>query len=226
MIIDKANRDKFVFEIGFLDSVKQTKAREFISSKSRISNVEMFETRIISIEDAGYADVYDLTEPQTHSVIANGIVAHQCGEQWFGPYENCCLGSVNLNEHCGPDGTVDWELLRQSVVTATRFLDDVVEANAYVPAVPQLKEAAHRARRIGLGIMGLADLMYHVGVRYGSQEGQEFGAQVMEFVRYHAMKTSVELAEERGPFPAIEGSIYDMDNMSWTPPQSLVPYRA
>jgi ribonucleoside-diphosphate reductase alpha chain len=145
-----------------------------------------------------------------------------CGEQWLGPYENCCLGSVNLNEHCGPDGTVDWELLRQSVVLSTRFLDDVVEANAYVPAVPQLAQAAHRARRIGLGIMGLADLMYQVGVRYGSNEGQEFGAQVMEFVRYHAMKTSIELAEERGPFPAIEGSIYDMDNMSWTPPQSLV----
>src|SRR6266545_1594475 len=147
-----------------------------------------------------------------------------CGEQWLGPYENCCLGSVNLNEHCGPDGTVDWELLRQSVVLSTRFLDDVVEANAYVPAVPQLKEAAHRARRIGLGIMGLADLMYHVGIRYGSPEGQEFGAQVMEFVRYHAMKTSVELAEERGPFPAIEGSIYDMEDMTWTPPQSLVSY--
>ena len=145
-----------------------------------------------------------------------------CGEQWLGPYENCCLGSVNLNEHCGPDGAVDWELLRQSVVLSTRFLDDVVEANAYVPAVPQLQEAAHRARRIGLGIMGLADLMYHVGVRYGSKEGQEFGAQVMEFVRYHAMQTSIELAMERGPFPAIEGSIYDMDNLTWTPPQSPV----
>ena len=150
-----------------------------------------------------------------------------CGEQWLGPYENCCLGSVNLNEHCGPSdehgrGTVDWELLRQSVVTATRFLDDVVESNAYVPAVPQLREAAHRARRIGLGIMGLADLMYHVGVRYGSTQGQEFGAQVMEFVRYHAMKTSIELAEQRGPFPAIEGSIYDMDDMKWTAPNSLI----
>jgi ribonucleoside-diphosphate reductase alpha chain len=109
-------------------------------------------------------------------------------------------------------------------VLATHFLDDVVESNAYVPAVPQLKEAAHRARRIGLGIMGLADLMYHVGVRYGSKEGQEFGAQVMEFVRYHAMKTSIELAEERGPFTAIKGSIYDKDNMTWTPPQSLVSY--
>jgi ribonucleoside-diphosphate reductase alpha chain len=148
-----------------------------------------------------------------------------CGEQWLGPYENCCLGSVNLNEHCGPDGTVDWETLRQSVVTSTRFLDDVVEANAYVPAVPQLKDAAHRARRIGLGIMGLADLMYHVGARYGSKEGQEFGAQVMEFVRYHAMKTSIELAESRGPFPAIEGSIYDPDDLKWTPPQPLETYQ-
>ncbi|MCL4275132.1 MAG: adenosylcobalamin-dependent ribonucleoside-diphosphate reductase [Anaerolineales bacterium] len=147
-----------------------------------------------------------------------------CGEQWLGPYENCCLGSVNLNEHCGPDGTVDWESLRKSVVLSTRFLDDVVEANAYVPAVAQLQEAAHRARRIGLGIMGLADLMYHAGVRYGSQEGQEFGAQIMEFVRYHAMLTSVELAQERGPFPAIQGSIYDMDDMRWTPPQPLTQY--
>ena len=148
-----------------------------------------------------------------------------CGEQWLGPYENCCLGSVNLNEHCGVDGTVDWEGLRQSVVTATRFLDDVVEANAYVPAVEKLKEAAFRARRIGLGIMGLADLMYHVGVRYGSEEGQEFGAQVMEFVRYHSMQASIDLAVERGPFPAIQGSIYDMDDMSWQPPRALTPYQ-
>ncbi|MCC7118089.1 MAG: adenosylcobalamin-dependent ribonucleoside-diphosphate reductase [Anaerolineales bacterium] len=148
-----------------------------------------------------------------------------CGEQWLGPYENCCLGSVNLNEHCGPDGTVDWELLKQSTITATRFLDDVVESNAYVPAVPELREAAHRARRIGLGIMGLADLMYHVGVRYGSSEGQEFGAQVMEFVRYHCMVTSVELAKERGAFPALEGSIYDKKNMQWETPQSLINYQ-
>ncbi|HEX5837244.1 MAG TPA: adenosylcobalamin-dependent ribonucleoside-diphosphate reductase [Anaerolineales bacterium] len=168
-----------------------------------------------------FLDVANRSNPVPHLYQLEST--NPCGEQFLGSYENCCLGSVNLNEHCGPDGTVDWELLRQSVVTATRFLDDVVEANAYVPAVPQLREAAHRARRIGLGIMGLADLMYHVGVRYGSQEGQEFGAQVMEFVRFHAMQTSIELAEARGPFPAIEGSIYDMDNMTWTSPQSLVP---
>ena len=144
-----------------------------------------------------------------------------CGEQWLGPYENCCLGSINLAQHFGPGGTVDWEKLRQSVVLSTTFLDDVVEANAYVPAVPQLHEAAHRARRIGLGIMGLGDLMYHVGIRYGSDEGQEFGSQVMEFIRYHAMLTSIELAEQRGPFPAIDGSIYDPENLQWQPPQPL-----
>jgi len=225
LLLDKANRDAFTEKIGFLETAKQRKAEEFINGKARVSNMENFLTTVVSIEDAGFADVYDLTEMQTHSVIANGIVAHQCGEQWLGPYENCCLGSVNLNEHCGADGTVDWESLRKSVVTATRFLDDVVEANAYVPAVPQLKEAAHRARRIGLGIMGLADLMYHAGVRYGSKEGQEFGAQVMEFVRYHAMLTSIQLAEERGPFPAIQGSIYDMDDMKWEAPKALIEYQ-
>jgi ribonucleoside-diphosphate reductase alpha chain len=148
-----------------------------------------------------------------------------CGEQFLGPYENCCLGSINLAQHLGPDGTVDWTLLEKSVVSATHFLDNVVEANSYVPSVPQLKEAAHRARRIGLGVMGLADLMYHVGIRYGSEEGQEFVAQVMEFVRYHAMKTSVRLAKARGPFPAIDGSIYDPANLSWEPPQPLTPYQ-
>ncbi len=147
-----------------------------------------------------------------------------CGEQFLGPYENCCLGSINLAQHIGAEKTVDWAKLQRSVELATRFLDDVVDANAYVPAVPQLKEAAHNARRIGLGIMGLGDLMYHVGIRYGSEEGQEFAAQVMEFIRYHVMKTSIELSKQRGPFPAIEGSIYDPVAFRWEPPQPLNPY--
>jgi ribonucleotide reductase alpha subunit len=208
--------------VGAVDSLS-----EQISEQYNLNNTESADyASVVSVEDLHIVeDVYNITvDHPDHQFAVNGIISANCGEQWLGPYENCCLGSVNLNEHCGPNGTVDWELLRQSVILATRFLDDVVEANAYVPAVPQLSQAAHRARRIGLGIMGLADLMYHVGVRYGSKEGQEFGAQVMEFVRYHAMQTSIELAQERGPFPAIEGSIYDMDNMTWTPPQSLVPF--
>jgi len=147
-----------------------------------------------------------------------------CGEQWLGPYENCCLGSVNLAQHFGPDGTVDWQKLCDSVRLSSIFLDDVVEANSYVPAVPQLRDAARRNRRIGLGIMGLGDLMYFVGIRYGSEEGQEFAAQVVEFVRYHAMLTSIELAGTRGPFPAIQGSIYDPQSLKWQPPRPLKAY--
>ncbi|NPV84376.1 MAG: adenosylcobalamin-dependent ribonucleoside-diphosphate reductase [Anaerolineae bacterium] len=147
-----------------------------------------------------------------------------CGEQFLGNYENCCLGSINLAQHLTSGHRVDWEKLRQSTILATIFLDDVVEANKYVPAVPQLEEAARRARRIGLGIMGLADLLYHVGVRYGSPEGQELAAQVMEFVRYHAMRASIDLAQKRGAFPAIQGSIYDPKKLTWRPPIPLQPY--
>jgi ribonucleoside-diphosphate reductase alpha chain len=148
-----------------------------------------------------------------------------CGEQWLGPYENCCLGSINLSQHFAPGREVDWEKLRQTVILSTRFLDNVVSANAYVPAVPQLKESAFRARRIGLGIMGLADLMFHVGVAYDSVEGRDFASQVMEFISYHAYLTSVELAKERGPFEAIEGSVYDPENLVWTPPQPVEPHQ-
>jgi len=147
-----------------------------------------------------------------------------CGEQFLGPYENCCLGSINLAQHITEDGQIDWEALERTVVESTRFLDDVVSANKYVPAVPQLQDAAHRVRRIGLGIMGLADVMYKIGVRYGDQESLDLAGQVMEFVRYHCMRTSIELARERGPFPAISGSIYDPENLQWQPPTPLQAY--
>jgi ribonucleoside-diphosphate reductase alpha chain len=147
-----------------------------------------------------------------------------CGEQWLGPYENCCLGSLNLSHYYGPDHTVNWSKLQKDIATGTRFLDDVVDENQYVPAVPQLKESAMRARRIGLGFMGLADLMYHAGIRYGSPKAQAFAAQVIEFIRYHTMLTSIDLAKERGAFPAIKGSIYDPENLTWEPPVSIVPY--
>jgi ribonucleoside-diphosphate reductase alpha chain len=214
---------------GFNGTLEQAEAAGIkINTYKKVNARELFNKIVKQAHHNGepgvlFLDAANRSNPVPHLYPLEAT--NPCGEQWLGPYENCCLGSVNLNEHCGPNGTVDWETLRKSVVTSTRFLDDVVEANAYVPAVAQLKEAAHKARRIGLGIMGLADLMYHVGVRYGSKEGQEFGAQVMEFVRYHAMQTSIELAEQRGPFPAIQGSIYDMDNMKWEAPTTLVSYQ-
>lgn len=176
----------------------------------------------VAAEPAGLARVYDLYEPQTDTWITEGYVSRGCGEQWLGPMENCCLGSINLGQHVTPSNCVDWEKLQESVAVTVRFLDDVVDANAYVPAVPELKEAAHRVRRIGLGIMGLADMMVRLGIRYGSEEAQDFAGQVMGFIRYEAMHASVELAQERGPFPAIVGSVYDPGNFRWEPPTPLV----
>jgi ribonucleoside-diphosphate reductase alpha chain len=88
-----------------------------------------------------------------------------CAEQALGPFENCCMASVNLRQHVKQksqklfDAVIDWERLKETVETTVRFLDDVIDANKYVSAVPQLQEAAFRNRRIGVSIMGLADMM-------------------------------------------------------------------
>jgi len=181
---------------------------------------------VVRVEDLGISEtVYNITvDHPSHQYLVNGIVSANCGEQFLGPFENCCLGSINLTNLVTSDGKVDWRRLKKLTEITTRFLDDVVSANNYVPSVPQLAQAAHRVRRIGLGIMGLGDLMYKRGVRYGSEEGQEFAGQIMEFVRFHCMRTSILLARDRGAFPAIRGSIYDPDNLKWQPPTPLFPY--
>ena len=213
---------------GFRGTLEEAeKAGIPITVHKRIGARDLFEKIVLQAHYNGEPGVLFLGAANRSNPVSHLYqleATNPCGEQWLGPYENCCLGSVNLAQHFGLDGTVDWEGLRRSVVLSTRFLDDVVQANAYVPAVPQLKESAYRARRIGLGIMGLADLMYHVGVRYGSEAGLEFAAQVMEFVRYHVMLTSVDLAKERGPFEAIKGSVYDPQDLRWQPPEPITPY--
>ena len=176
-----------------------------------------------------FIDAANRTNPVPH--LYDLEATNPCGEQWLGPYENCCLGSINLAQHVttteAGQAAVDWELLRRTARESTHFLDNVVTANAYVPAVPEVAAAAYRARRIGLGIMGLGDLMYKLGIRYGSAEGQEFAAQIMEFVRYACMQKSIELAQERGSFLAFTDSIYDpqqLGGMKWQPPTPLQPF--
>ncbi len=213
---------------GFTGAVEQAEAVGIpIKTYKTVRARELFAKIVAQAHHNGepgvlFLDAANRENPVPH--LYQLEATNPCGEQWLGPYENCCLGSINLAQHFGPTGTVDWEKLRESTALSTRFLDDVVTANAYVPAVPELRKAAYRARRIGLGIMGLGDLMYHAGIRYGSEEAQEFSAQVMEFVRYHCMLTSVELAQERGAYEAFEGSIYDPKQMKWTPPAPLTPY--
>jgi ribonucleoside-diphosphate reductase alpha chain len=136
-----------------------------------------------------------------------------CGEQALGPYENCCLGSVNLSKHIIYTegelyGKINWVKLAETIRLAVRFLDDVVTVNKYVPSVPRLREAALLGRRIGLGYMGLADALMACGVRYGDDDGLMLTNDITAWFHYNAMLASVDLSIERGPFPAIRGSIY------------------
>lgn len=164
-----------------------------------------------------------------------------CGEQFLLPFENCCMASINLAEHTKESGkglfpfAVDWEKLQETVEWTVRWLDDVIDANKYVSAVPQLEEAAKRNRRIGVSIMGLADMFYTVGVRYGSRKAVDLSGQVMEFIRFHTLKTSNLLARERGTFPGMKGSRYDFSKENiealkakgvkpWSIPKPLYAY--
>jgi ribonucleoside-diphosphate reductase alpha chain len=132
-----------------------------------------------------------------------------CGEQPLLPYESCNLGSLNLANMVS-EKTIDWEKLAWTIQRATRFLDNVIEANQY--PLPEIKEMTQANRKIGLGVMGWADLLIKLGIPYNSPEALALGNQIMEFINARAHQESQELAKIRGPFPNFSGSRYDQEN--------------
>lgn len=139
-----------------------------------------------------------------------------CGEQPLLAYDVCNLGSVNLGKFVKggdpsgkPEDRVDWEALRQVVHLSTHFLDNVIDANRY--PLPQITDLANRIRRIGLGVMGWADMLVRLGIPYSSPEGVEFGRKVAAFVDEESRRASERLAKVRGVFPEWERSIWGPD---------------
>jgi ribonucleoside-diphosphate reductase alpha chain len=128
-----------------------------------------------------------------------------CGEQPLLPFEACNLGSLNLARFVH-QGAIDWTLLAEVTHLAVRFLDDVIDANRY--PLPEIDRVVKRNRKIGLGVMGFADLLIELGIPYDSQAGIELGERVMRQVQSEAIAASIELAKERGPFPSFSTSIY------------------
>jgi ribonucleoside-diphosphate reductase alpha chain len=131
-----------------------------------------------------------------------------CSEAHLPPYDSCNLGSINLERFYLEDtGDVDWNDLRETVHTTIRFLDNVIEMNNY--PLPEIDEMSRGNRRIGLGVMGFADLLIKLGITYDSEEGLAFAEKVMKFIDDEAWEASRALAEERGVMPHYEGSRHE-----------------
>lgn len=138
------------------------------------------------------------------------VTTNPCGEVLLYPNESCNLGSVNVWAFVKHDGagkvSYDWEGLREAVDVGSRFLDNVIDVNNF--PLKAIEDMTLATRKIGLGVMGLADLLFDLRMPYSSDEGRKFMEKLMEFMNYHSKLTSVELAKERGPVPYYDKSFY------------------
>ncbi len=204
------NHKFFVEKHGWNPLSELSEDDKLITEKE--GNIEI--SKIKSIEKIGIAEVFDATEPVTHSFFANGILVHNCGEVPMPDYESCNLGSVNLEKFVDINWSkenwrtkIQWKRLREVIRTAVVFLDNVVELNKY--PLERIKQTSQYHRRIGLGVMGFANMLLKIGTRYDSHEAYEIAEEIMKFVTEEARKMSHELGRARGSFPGFKESAWD-----------------
>ena len=167
-----------------------------------------FEAIIAAAWETGDPGLIFLDEINRHNPTPSlGVIeaTNPCGEQPLLPYESCVLGSVNLGK-CAAGKDLDWDRLREVIRDGVVFLDNVIEATRYPFA--EIETATRRTRKIGLGVMGLADLCAQTGVPYDSEEGLALAGRIAAFLTAEARAASVELGERRGAFPAFGDSVW------------------
>ena len=181
--------------------------------------------RVTSTTQGPVEDVFDVQIPGINAFDANGLYVHQCGEQPLLPWESCNLGSINLRRMLteGEKPVFDIEKIKRVCRTAVHMLDNVIERNAY--PVDEIGDMTRATRRIGVGVMGWADALIAMGIRYDSEEAVELAGRIMQEVRRCVDEASMELAVERGPFPEWENSIYAKDDrkMRNSAPTTIAP---
>ena len=190
--------------------------------KGRENAREVFDSIVEGAWKTGEPGVFFVDRANEHNPVPR-LGAYEatnpCGEQPLLPYDVCNLGSINVGAFAkggsetrrfkDPLDGIDWDGLRHVVHLSVHFLDNVIDANRYPLA--EIDDLAKKIRRVGLGIMGWADLLVRLGVRYDSEEGVETGRRVMAFVEEETRRASERLAEARGVFPAWEESIWGPD---------------
>lgn len=209
LVIARDNLHLFAERVGFANGDKGSKLKSLLGSDKRRLNRERFLATVLSVEKDGVEDVYDVQVPGVNAFDANGIYAHNCGEQPLSPGESCLLGSVNLARMMTPKGELNRELLRDTVSIAVRFLDNLIDVAQY--PLPLIEEATKATRKVGLGFTGLHDALIMAGLPYDSQEGRAFAGEITRFMQQAAHETSQELAEEKGCFPDWEKSVFHPD---------------
>jgi len=205
LIIARGNLRAFAKQIGFLTIEKQNKLEETLTKYTRGLYKEEFFATFESLVAEGEETVYDLTEPQAHLFVGNGLVLHNCGEQGLPAWGVCNLGAINLSVFV-KNGKMDYAHLADVSRVAMRFLDNVVDANEYF--IEENKQAQMGTRRTGLGTMGLADALIKMQIAYGSQESIPVIERIYATIRDASYDASADIAAEKGSFPHFERDKY------------------
>lgn len=220
LVITRHNMAVFDREISFLLERQQQKLHEHVIGRKRGLATETFVATVETVTADGSEEVFDLTQPETHSFVANNLVVHNCGEQGLPGWGVCNLGAINLSRFYDENANdVDWDLLDTSVRYATRFLDNIIDSTPYF--FDENKEQQLSERRVGLNNMGLAELLIKMGVRYGSDESIELIDRLYAFIARAAYETSVELAQERGSFPQFDAEKFVQSGFMQSMPEDV-----
>lgn len=172
---------------------------------------EVWDKMILGAWRTGEPGVFFIDEANRYNPVphlGSYEATNPCGEQPLLPYDVCNLGSINVGWYVR-DGVMDWDAFKRDIHLSTHFLDNIIDVNKY--PLPEITSLAQRIRRIGLGVMGFADMLVRLGIPYDSPEGVEMGRRVMEFLDTEAKKESERLAKERGAFPEWARSIWGPD---------------